>query len=298
MRLSHGAYEGFTEVVMDSILISVVILTKNAGPAFRETLDQIYAQQLNGVFELVIVDSGSTDGTVEMIKQYPARLYTIRSDEFNFGRTRDYGFSLARGEFIVTISQDVVPCDETWLQQLTIPFKGNERIAAVQGAIKFPMHKDIFYWEKAEKFYFTSDVRRWSRQYKDGLSFVNCAIRRSFWLNHRLGSAPFSEDKKFQISIHKAGFELVVARSALCYHGHQYSMKSLMTRLIGEGRGWKHAGLSYGFVDCIHDIFANKWMLRKGIQEYLKYKTRTPQEILFPIIRPVCIYLGNRAKAD
>lgn len=278
---------------MDYALISIVILTKNAGPAFRDTLDKIYAQKLNGEFELVIVDSGSTDGTIEMVKRYPARFYTISPEEFNFGRTRDYGFSLARGEFIATISQDVVPCDDRWLERMTANFAEDENIAATQGTTKLPLNADVFYWEKKESYYYTSDVLKWFDQCPFNLSFVNCAVRKSFWQNHHMGSIPFSEDKVFCKSIYEAGKKVEVVRDAACYHGHQYSFRSLIVRLLGEGVGWRVAGVRYGLRDCLYDIYKHKWLMKRAFEEYLTGNIKTKQELFFPIIRPLMICWGN-----
>ena len=92
-------------------IISIVILTRNAGPEFRSTLTQIYSQETQDAFEVILVDSGSTDQTLEIANAFPVRKFAIPSGEFNFGLTRNYAFSLARGEFVVTLSQDAVPLD-------------------------------------------------------------------------------------------------------------------------------------------------------------------------------------------
>lgn len=278
--------------------ISIVILTKNAGPAFRQTLDQISAQTVDGDFELIIVDSGSSDGIVELLNNYPARLYTIRPDEFNFGLTRNYGFSLAKGEYIVTLSQDVTLSNQHWLANIIKPFQDNEMIAAVQGVICSSVNEDVFYWERNGLFYFTSETAKWMSKYKIGLSFVCCAIRRSIWEQNQIGYTPFSEDKLFQMKIHNKGYQVVVARDAVCYHGHQYNFNSLRTRLLGEGMGWRYVGLRYTFKECLEDIIRNKWLIRKSFQAFFKRELNSMTELFFPLLRPILIYKGNRISND
>jgi hypothetical protein len=108
-----------------------------------------------------------------------------------------------------------------------------------------------------------------------------------------LESVLFSEDKLFQKMIHDYGMEVYFSEEAVCYHGHQYSMKSLIRRLKNEGIGWKYAGVSYGLVDCLKDIYHNKWLIRKSIGSMINGEIHTMQELLFPLLRPICVYHGN-----
>lgn len=278
---------------MNECMASIVLLTKNAGPEFVRTLEALSGQDVDFPYEIVAVDSGSTDGTIELAGRFDVKVHRIPSEEFNFGRTRDYAFSLSKGDVIVTLSQDVIPCDATWLARMIAPFMDDERLAAVQGETVVPREADVFYWERKGFFYFTSESRGWIDKYRCGLSFVNCAVRRDFWEKHRMGPTPFSEDKLFQKSIHDSGMGIHLATDALCYHGHQYTWKSLITRLKNEGVGWRIVGVQYGMRDCLTDIIRNKWMIRKSLGSWVKGEIRTIQELLFPVLRPVCIYYGN-----
>ena len=107
-------------------LVSIVILTKNGGKNFESCITAIYQQTTDFPFEVIVVDSGSTDCTLEYIKGYPIRLYEIKPHEFSFGPTRDYAFGLANGQFIVTLSQDVVPANREWLSKLVEPLMQNK----------------------------------------------------------------------------------------------------------------------------------------------------------------------------
>jgi rhamnosyltransferase len=273
--------------------VSIVILTKNAGPGFRATLRKIYEQQTDLPFELIIVDSGSADETLGIVNEFPVRKFTIQPHEFNFGLTRNYGFSLSRGEYIITISQDATPYDRKWLKNLICPFLLDPNVVAVQGALKLPSDRPLFYWEKRGAFYFTSEAKRWGGS-EHSLHFTNCAIRRAFWCSHPIKYTPFSEDKLFARQIQAAGRQIVDAKDAICLHGHEYTFRTLVRRLLGEGVGWKYAGVKYSLKDCVADIIKNKWMVRESLSAFWRREMTSLHELCFVFVRPICIFWGNR----
>ena len=102
-----------------AVKASVVILTKNPGPLFRQVLPAVQAQATPWPFEIVVVDSGSTDGTVEFIRASSGvRLYQIPAAEFGHGKTRNYAVAQARGEYVAMLTHDALPADTDWLRAL------------------------------------------------------------------------------------------------------------------------------------------------------------------------------------
>ncbi len=91
--------------------VSLVIPTFNAGPEFPEILRLMLDQELEGPREAVVIDSGSTDGTVEFLKTQPVNLVQIPNSEFNHGLTRNRGVQEARGEIVVLATQDARPSE-------------------------------------------------------------------------------------------------------------------------------------------------------------------------------------------
>jgi hypothetical protein len=76
---------------------SVVVLTKNPGGILKKVLPAICSQITPWKFEIIVVDSGSTDGTIEFVEQFPdVRLIQIESSEFGHGKTRNYAVSQSR----------------------------------------------------------------------------------------------------------------------------------------------------------------------------------------------------------
>jgi rhamnosyltransferase len=283
-----------TQLSDDKPLVSIVILTKNGGELFKKSIEKIFSQKFDYPFEVVVVDSSSTDGTLEFIKKHPIRLFDIREEEFSFGTTRDYGFGKAHGKYLATISQDVVPANNFWLEKLIQPLI-EDKVDVVQGEVVVPSDRDIFYWEKKGLFYFTTEREAFSKRYSEiGLSCCNLAMKREAWLNTGFGNAVMNEDKVIQRKLIEKGFRIARASDAVAYHGHQYTLESLKKRCENEGLGWKCAGISYDFFRMAHDLVQKGWIYRLLLSGLIKGEIKTIAEALFLFIRPIYLYKGNR----
>jgi rhamnosyltransferase len=121
--------------------ISVVIPVKNEALKIRACIEGILSQSVP-VLEIIVVDSGSTDGTVEILKSYDiVRLLQIPSSEFNHGETRNYGVAHASGEFVILTVGDARACDENWIKHLLDGFD-DPSVVAVCGQQVCPHERD------------------------------------------------------------------------------------------------------------------------------------------------------------
>ena len=98
------------------ITCSVVVPTKNGGVDFVELLGALGRQTIWNDCELIVVDSGSEDQTVEAATRAGARVVTISPEQFNHGATRDMAVSLARSPHVVLLVQDALPTESTTLR--------------------------------------------------------------------------------------------------------------------------------------------------------------------------------------
>src|SRR4030042_1507003 len=113
---------------------SILIPTKNGEEYLEEVLDMVFKQKASFSFEVIIVDSGSKDKTLEIIRRFPQiKFFQIPPEEFNHGTTRNFLASKARGEYLVFITQDAVPTDENWLKNMMEPFEKDPEVAGVFG---------------------------------------------------------------------------------------------------------------------------------------------------------------------
>ena len=116
---------------LSSSKVSVVIPTLNAGSGFEELLKGLFVQEARFDYEVLVIDSGSTDGTAELARRYGASVHRISEDEFDHGATRNLGVSLSGGEYVAFIVQDAMPLDEAWLAAMVEKRDGMQLLAPV-----------------------------------------------------------------------------------------------------------------------------------------------------------------------
>jgi len=160
--------------------ISLVIRCHNEAKHIGALLESVGRQSRQDV-EVIVVDSGSTDGTLEIAAQYPTRVLHIRPEEFTFGRSLNVGCAAAGGEFLVFASAHVYPVDTQWLERLVAPF-ADERIGLTYG-------RQVGH--ETSKF---SECRLFEKQFPAASNLdqrtpwcnnANAAVRRSLWDAHR-----------------------------------------------------------------------------------------------------------------
>jgi len=104
-------------------VISIVIRTLNEQKFLSECLIAISRQKIDDQIEVIIVDSGSTDRTLEIAKDFNTNIVYIRKEEFTFGRSLNYGCDVANGGIIVMISAHCIPTTCDWLVNLITPIR-------------------------------------------------------------------------------------------------------------------------------------------------------------------------------
>ena len=108
-------------------LVSIVLPTRNGTATLPAVLDAISCQRVDFPFEIIAVDSASTDGTVDLLRRRVDRVISISDDAFDHGLTRNLGIEQAQGELVVMLVQDAVPASESWLAALTAPLFADQQ---------------------------------------------------------------------------------------------------------------------------------------------------------------------------
>lgn len=273
---------------------SILIPVKDGGAVLDRALKRIFEQRIPYGFEVIAIDSGSGAETQAILLRYPLRLHQL-TEPFNHGLTRDLGGRLAAGEYLVYLTQDAVPCTDTWLADLLAPLIEDPTIAAVQGGIEeIPTGAPFFWNSNGPRFYFTRESVRWIAAHNDiGFSNVNAAIRRSAWLACPFGEAPILEDKKWQKAATAKGFRIVARPQASVFHSHDYTWYSLLRRCQDEGFGWRCIGEIYTVMDLMYDL-CMAWNYATLLSGLARGQVRTMAELFFPMLRPWLVFKGNR----
>lgn len=232
--------------------VTIVIPTKNAGNILNQVLDMVFKQKTSYRYEVICVDSGSSDNTLEIIEKYPVRLYKILPQEFGHGKTRNYGAAQGTGEYIVFITQDAVPASETWLQNFIDAMKMDDEIVGGFG-IHYP-YPDCNLIDKRDltahfkgfgetnTIYQLADKERYNREegYRHLLAFFsdnNSCIKRSIWEKYPYEDVDFAEDQIWARKMIELGYKKVYCPFAPVYHSHNYGLRSYFGRYYDEHKG-------------------------------------------------------------
>jgi rhamnosyltransferase len=199
--------------------VSVVIRAKNEARFIGQTLAAIFAPRTLPPRQVVVVDSGSTDGTQAIVRLFPTTLIQIAPEEFTYGYALNLGVANVDGELIATLSAHSVPASADWLRSLIQPFK-RASVAGVYGRQLPRSNATILEKVGMRLTGVLSDSPRVLDR-RPLFSNANGAFRRSLWLEH-----PFDEDIRgaediaWVRTMQERGYLIAYEPTAAVYHSH------------------------------------------------------------------------------
>lgn len=224
------------------MLVSVIIPTHNAAAYLGAQLDALLAQTVEA--EIIVVDSGSEDDTVAIAGRYGERVKVmeIPAASFDHGGTRHDALAQSKGEFVCFLTQDALPVDGTFLEELLRPFAADDvaavygRQVAYSGAPAYERLTRAFNYPDLPRTWREADIPRYGVK---AFFFSNCAAayRRSAYQAAGGFDRPIAtnEDMMMAAKLLHAGYALSYAPRAQVYHSHKMTLGEEYRRYVKIG---------------------------------------------------------------
>jgi GT2 family glycosyltransferase len=225
--------------------VTVAIPVRNGGALLREVLGAVRGQELDRPVELLVADSGSTDGSADAARAAGGTVLAI--ERFSHGGTRNRLMEAATGSYVAFLTQDAVPADERWLARLLAAFELAADVALVCGpslpraGAPTAVARELHAWFAS----LAPDGRpRVDRTREPAgpsavtfFSSANGAVARDAWAAVPFRDVPYAEDQALALDMLRAGYAKAFVPDAAVVHSHEYGALSQFRRAFDEWRG-------------------------------------------------------------
>ena len=295
---------------------TVIIPTKNPGPVFAPVLEMVRAQICPWDYEVLVIDSGSDDGTVELVAATDGvRLISIPAEEFGHGKTRNLAIKNSFGEFCALLTHDAMPVDRHWLKNLVYAVEQDECIAGAFGRHVAYDSANVF-TKRDLKTHFQgflahplvvakdTDLARYEhdlgwRQFLHFYSDNNSCLRKSVWRDIPYPDVEFAEDQIWAKNIIEAGYKKAYAADAVVYHSHDYRLFERLQRSFDEANAFR---VLFGYRLCptFKQLLTSAYGLAKRDWDYGRAHGISLQAIARQVLDQVALVTGHLlgAKAE
>jgi glycosyltransferase involved in cell wall biosynthesis len=271
--------------------VTVAIPVYNGARYLDEVLGAVRAQRTDRAVELLVVDSGSTDGSLEIAARHGARIHPIPKRDFSHGGTRNLAMQLAEGEHVAFLTQDATPAHDGWLAAMLEGFEQAGDVALVFGPHR--PRPDASHMIKCEmERHFASfgegasiDIQRLGRsaaeiaayrRFPGRLSFfsdVNGCVAKWAWREVPYRSVPYAEDQLLGREMIEAGYAKAYHPLAAVIHSHDYPPLAFLRRYFDEFRSLREV---LDHVEVAHPVYTpltirglvghdRRWLERHGV---------------------------------
>ena len=291
-------------------LISIIIPTLNGSAVFRQLLEQLSRQSVKAD-ELMVVDSGSNDETLQTAEKFGATIIRIPKREFDHGATRSMAAKRAQGNILLFFTQDAVPATDDVIEKLVQPLQQDTSIALSYGR-QLPNNDASLSAAALRIFNYPpqSVVREFSDKDKLGLktAFVSnsCAAYKRSCLEE-VGFFPenliFGEDTCTAGRLLERGYKIAYVAEAAVFHSHNYTLIQEFRRSFdigvlhrseqwlcdtfgrAEGEGLKYIRYELSILLASHKLYKLPLFFCRNLTKFIGYKFGTkygnlPQWIL------------------
>jgi rhamnosyltransferase len=225
--------------------VSIVIPTRNGAATIARLLDAVTQQDWLGRPEVVAIDSGSTDGTVELLRGRVDQLIEIEPDSFNHGVTRNRAIAESRGEQVILLVQDAIPASPDWLRHLVDPLRRDPSLAGTFARqLPHPDASRLTRWAlsgwtgaRSEPWISAIDDHQAYTAMPPMERYLSCVfdnvcscVQRSVWQEHPFPCTPIAEDIEWAQEVLLSGYRLAYTPQATVLHSHDRSLRYELAR--------------------------------------------------------------------
>jgi len=220
--------------------IGIAVITHNAAHLLPQNLPPLLASSLQP--RVMVVNSSSNDGTVELAQKMGAETLVVPRSQFNHGATRELARKTLGTDIVVMITPDAIPCDGEMIANLVQPFLEDDKVGASY-ARQLP-HDGANFFESFPRL-FNYPARGYVRSAADLARYGNmtffCSDSCAAWSNTALDAvggfthALVSEDAIAAARLIYAGYKIAYAADAVVKHSHSYSLKQEFKRFFDTG---------------------------------------------------------------
>jgi GT2 family glycosyltransferase len=256
----------------DESLVSIILPVKNGAAKLQELLPMVMRQRSRHRIEVVAVDSGSRDNSLEVLRELGATVIAIDPSTFNHGLTRNLGARHAKGDVLVFLNQGAMPADEHWLANLLAPLKADPQVVGVCSRTQPRPEADLLTRRDVLRDEDSSPERQ-VRQVADRDAFrklspherrlainfhtISAAIRADVFRRFPFQKVSIGEDILWAKEVLEAGLKVQHEPTSVVYHSHDYTFSELMQRHFDDG--WANrqiVGRQFPIKDLVPRIFA------------------------------------------
>lgn len=209
--------------------VSVVIKTKDNLAHLHRSLPMI-ARQTISPLEVMIVDSGSQDGSKQFAQESGAQVLELDPSEFCHAKASNMGVRATRGEIIAHLSGDAVPTNEHWLEKLVSPF-AHRNVAGVYGRQQLGDTANPL--DHLRTLIRYKDRSRVQAKGNPIFSHVNSAFRRDLFEFYPFDeNLPWCEDFDWACQMQHWGYSIYYEPKAAVYHSNALPLLKDLDRII------------------------------------------------------------------
>lgn len=245
--------------------VSLVMRSYNEAWAIASTLQGIATQDYSGTIELIVIDSGSSDGSHAIIESFqPQQFIVLEPGSYIPGKVLNQGFQLASHDWVVFLNSDATPANSSWLSELLqLAVDTPELGAAFSRQIPRADCAAVFAHDYDRCF----GPQRESSQWEHFFSMVSCVARRATGREYPLREdLQYAEDDEWTRRLKAAGKAVPLAERSCVIHSHNYTPAQSYQRAKGDAlavalagnipdlaRAWHRDVLLPTLKDCLRD---------------------------------------------